>query len=198
MALPEFKRNPYPILPILERLKRDPSEYVRRSVANNLNDISKDHPALALELATGWYGDHADTDWIVKHACRTLLKQGDARAMTLFGYTAPKTVMLKDFCVAESVSIGNRLPFSFRLASKKGPLGKLRVEYAVHFRLKNGEHGRKVFKISESEIVEREKSIEKSHSFKPITIRTYYPGEHKIEVIVNGVGLASRIFVLNK
>src|SRR5690606_608739 len=49
-ALPEFKKDPTPVLAILENLKCDPSEFVRRSVANNLNDIAKDHPEIALEV----------------------------------------------------------------------------------------------------------------------------------------------------
>jgi 3-methyladenine DNA glycosylase AlkC len=76
MGLPDFKKDPAPILPILENLKADPSEYVRRSVANNLNDIAKDHPEIALQIARAWQGVSPETDWIIKHGCRTLLKRG--------------------------------------------------------------------------------------------------------------------------
>ena len=81
MALPRFKQDPSMILPILEKLKDDPSEDVRRSVANHVNDISKDNPDIALELCGRWYGQSANVDRIVKHACRTLLKAGDSRAL---------------------------------------------------------------------------------------------------------------------
>ncbi len=80
MALPKFKKDPSPILPILEKLKNDKSENVRRSVANNLNDISKDNPGIVLDVCQKWYGETAETDKIVKHACRTMLKAGDKRA----------------------------------------------------------------------------------------------------------------------
>ncbi|WP_232436415.1 DNA alkylation repair protein [Paenibacillus rubinfantis] len=87
-ALLMFKRDPGPILPILERLKADPSLYVRKSVANNLNDIAKDHPDLVLELARRWKDTHPHTDWIVRHGCRTLIRRGGPEALELFGYAA--------------------------------------------------------------------------------------------------------------
>jgi 3-methyladenine DNA glycosylase AlkC len=76
MAIPALKQNPEPILPVLENLKNDPSESVRRSVANNLNDISKDNPHVVLAIAKKWQGFNPQTDAVRKHACRTLLKQG--------------------------------------------------------------------------------------------------------------------------
>lgn len=196
MALPDFKKDPAPILPILESLKQDESEYVRRSVANNLNDISKDNPEITLTIAKGWRGEHPDTDRIVKHACRTMLKQGEPRVMKLFGYAPPKKVILSKFKVQKSVAMGDRLEFGCTLSVPKGRLGKLRIEYAMHFLRKNGEHSRKVFKISESDISDSEKVITKSHSFKLISTRTYYPGEHKLEIIVNGVPLGKKSFKL--
>jgi 3-methyladenine DNA glycosylase AlkC len=69
MALPQFRKDPSPALPILEKLKNDESDYVRKSVANNLNEISKDHPQLVLDICERWYGQTANTDWLVKHAC---------------------------------------------------------------------------------------------------------------------------------
>ena len=77
MALPDFKRDPSKILPILEQLKADSDVWVRKSVANNLNDISKDNPELAISIFKKWLGGNKETDWIVKHAARTLLKQGN-------------------------------------------------------------------------------------------------------------------------
>lgn len=89
MALPKLKKDPSPILPILENLKVDSSEYVRRSVANNLNDISKDNPDVALSVFRDWIGHSPETNRIVKHGCRTLLKQGVPEAMELFGFSYP-------------------------------------------------------------------------------------------------------------
>ncbi len=106
MALPEFKRDPSPVLEVLDALKTDSSEYVRRSVANNLNDISKDHPNTTLRIARSWKGISSETDRLVKHACRTLLKAGRREAMELFGYAAPRGICVADFDFASSVPWG--------------------------------------------------------------------------------------------
>src|SRR5690349_16985177 len=95
MGIPELKKNPKAILPILENLKADPSEYVRRSVANNLNDIAKDHPALVLSIVKNWRGRDANTDWIIKHGCRTLLKKGDVHALNLHGFNPTSKSQVK-------------------------------------------------------------------------------------------------------
>ena len=84
IALPKFKENPSPIIPILENLKDDPAEFVRKSVANNLNDIAKDNPAIVIDLVKKWQGKSKNTDWIIKHGCRTLLKQGNPEVMNIF------------------------------------------------------------------------------------------------------------------
>ncbi|MDH4209126.1 MAG: DNA alkylation repair protein, partial [Anaerolineae bacterium] len=112
MALPRFKQDPSPILPVLEKLKDDPSEYVRKSVANNLNDISKDHPELVLDICERWYGHTANTDWIVKHACRGLLKAGHRRAMHLFGFADIDNVAVHNLTLdRRALSIGEELHF---------------------------------------------------------------------------------------
>ena len=80
-TLAALRSDPTPVLPILENLKADPSLYVRKSVANHLNDIAKDHPALVLNIAKKWQGRHPATDWIIKHGCRTLLKGGNREVM---------------------------------------------------------------------------------------------------------------------
>ena len=86
MALSSVKKDPSPVLGILEQLKADPSLYVRKSVANNLNDISKTHPDLVAKIAKDWYGKNKHTDWIVRHGCRTLLKKGNRFVLELFGF----------------------------------------------------------------------------------------------------------------
>ena len=113
MALPAFKRDPGPILPILESLKDDPEDYVRRSVANNLNDISKDHPELVLDLAEKW--SNADRAWLLKHACRTLLKAGHPRALELFGFGGTMRCTVEHLTVTPDVlRIGDGASFSFQ------------------------------------------------------------------------------------
>lgn len=187
MALPEFKKDPGPTLPILETLKADPSEYVRRSVANHLNDISKDHPGLVLEIAQKWIKGTAETQWVVKHACRTLLKQGKPEALALFGYHAPVEIRVPHFQITPAcLAVGEELQFEFELVSQAAELGLIRVEYAIDFVRQRGAASRKVFKISEGNSSQNSKSYSRRHSFKPITTRKYYPGLHQLTLIVNG------------
>ncbi len=196
MALPEFKKDPSPILKILEQLKQDESEYVRRSVANNLNDISKDHPKLVLKLAKQWLGVHSDTDWLVKHACRTLLKQGEAKAMSLFGFKKATHITVKKFNLDKSIKRGQSLHFSFSLNSPTKHLAKLRIEYRLGFLRANGQLSEKVFKISEADYQDKQRHIVKSHSFKPISTRRYYPGKHSLAIVLNGDEVCKRYFYL--
>lgn len=198
MALPEFKQNPEPIFKILAHLMEDESEYVRRSVANNLNDISKDNPQGVIEVAKKWLGKNTATDWLLKHACRSLLKQGQTEVLTLFGFQAPNHVNIINFKVQESVSIGEKLAFSFTLKTTARKLGKLRIEYAIYFVRLNGKTSNKVFKISESYYVVTKKEFLKYHSFKIISTRKYYPGSHKLSIIVNGEQIATSSFELTK
>ncbi|MGB0467104.1 MAG: DNA alkylation repair protein, partial [Pontibacterium sp.] len=94
-ALPLFKQNPAPILPILNNLRCDETDYVRRSVANNLNDIAKDNPQITLDWAKRYGGSHKHSDWIIKHGCRTLLKQAHPGVMAFFGYHPAAEVEVK-------------------------------------------------------------------------------------------------------
>ncbi len=185
-ALPAFKQDPTLILLILEKLKDDKSEYVRRSVANNLNDISKDNPELVVELVKQWQGISKQCDWIIKHACRGLLKQAHPEALKLFGFSSVSHVSVTKLNVDKQVVMGDTLAFSFELSSKQA-LGKLRIEYAIDFMKKNGKQARKIFQISESTIQARQKQVSKNFSFKPISTRKYYLGKHQLAVIVNGV-----------
>ena len=137
-------------LSILDLLKNDSSDYVTRSVANNLNDISKDHPELTLRLARAWQGQSARTDWVIKHACRTLLKQGLPEVMALFGFKPAKHIRIENFKIlTPEVSIGEALHFSFRLINPDQESTLIRLEYGIYYLRANGSHSRKVFKISE-------------------------------------------------
>ena len=196
IALPAFKEDPQAVLRILNKLKDDDSEYVRRSVANNLNDISKDNPQQVIDTAKHWLGDNDDTDWIIRHACRSLLKQGDPEVLKLFGFAKPTHVKIDNLQAQKSVRIGSKLAFSFDISSSKKKLGKLRIEYAIDFMKQNGKLSRKVFKILEAVVDSRTKSVSKSHSFKLISTRKYYPGRHGIAIIVNGKELTNTAFTL--
>ncbi|GAB5553911.1 MAG: DNA alkylation repair protein [Saprospiraceae bacterium] len=196
MALPKYKKDPAPILPILEKLKADPEDYVYRSVANNLNDISKDHPDLVLEVGERWYGQHPHTDWAVKHALRTLLKKGNTRAMRLFGFGDPAQVEVSSLTLLPSIKIGEQLLFSFDLNVQAASAGKLRLEYAVDYLKKLGTYSRKVFKISENTYESGRHSLQKKQWFKDFSTRKHYPGQHHLTILVNGVEKATISFNL--
>ena len=196
MALPEFKQDPSPVLPILEVLKDDPSEYVRRSVANNLNDIAKDNPEQVIKLAKNWLGQTDNTDRLIKHACRTLLKKAEPEILALFGFAPPKSIEVSALKVQKQVAMGDKLSFSFTLATKAQALGKLRIEYAIDYMKSNGKQARKIFKIAEADYSSQQKAITREQSFKAISTRKHYPGAHGMAVIINGQELAADEFTL--
>ncbi len=197
MRLNRFVEDPRPILPILEALKDDPEEYVRRSVANNLNDIAKDHPDLVADIAAQWLkGAGRDRQRLVKHACRTLIKQGHGGVLETFGYQAitPKQAVLK--VLTPKVVFGEALEFALALDGLPTG-GNLMVDYAIHFVKANGSRAAKVFKWKDMQAIDKAQiSAERRHVIKPITTRKYYPGQHLVEVFVNGKSVASAEFEL--
>lgn len=195
-ALPAFKRDPAAILPILALLKNDPEDYVRRSVANNLNDISKDHPEWALDVATAWYGHSPQSDWIVKHAMRGLLKQRHPRALALFGYQ-PQTIRADLRLHSTKVAFGEPLTFTATLQDI-AHAGKLRVEYAIDFAAANGAARHKVFQWLDRELTDPIWQATRNYQFIDLTTRKHYAGAHRIHLIVNGQILCSRDFVLTE
>lgn len=196
-ALTSFKKDPGPILPILEQLKTDPSIHVRKSVANNLNDISKTHPDLVIRLAKDWYGKNELTDWIVKHGCRTLLKKGNPDVLALFGYDDTASVDIQDFALeSPSALIGEDVAFSFTVLAKK-PV-KARLEYGIDYVKSNGRRNRKIFKISEISLKQDDRKLyRRKHSFADVSVRKHYPGIHSITLIVNGMERGTLDFELN-
>jgi 3-methyladenine DNA glycosylase AlkC len=185
-TLPLFKKDPAPILPILEQLKADPSLYVRKSVANNLNDISKTHPDLVIQIAKDWYGANEHTNWIVKHACRTLLKKGEKQVLSIFGYKDDLSLQLNDFILHnDHISIGENIKVSFEIQAGKDT--KVRIEYAIDYVKAKGNRSRKIFKISETILKKGESRFySKNHSFKDLTTRKHYNGIHTLSIIING------------
>lgn len=187
MALSEFKKDPKPILPIIEALKNDPSEYVRKSVANNLNDISKDHPDVVLNNCERWYGQSKNTDWVVKRACRTLLKAGNKRALLLFGFGDPNQITAENLIFEEQkLTVGDELQFAFEMRLNTEEPQWIRLEYGVDFVKAKGKLSRKIFQIKEANFEPGSHTITKKHSFKNRSTRKHYPGEHQITIIVNG------------
>lgn len=185
-ALTSFKKNPLPVLDILRQLKADPSLYVRKSVANNLNDISKTHPDMVARIAADWYGKNGYTDWIVKHGCRTLLKKGSRDVLRLFGFADAGCVDVSGFSLGDdSISIGDDLTFSFKIKAQKD--ARIRLEYGIDYVKANGRRNRRIFQISELFLKGNgTKYYTKSHSFADASTRKHYPGTHSVTLIVNG------------
>lgn len=192
MGVPALKKDPSPILPILEKLKNDPAETVRRSVANNLNDISKDHPDLVLDIAGQWLGTSPETDWVVRHACRGLLKKGNARALSYFGFEqGVQGIVITDLTYLQKVRIGDTLAFSFIVINTATHTQNLRLEYAIQYRTSTGNVSRKVFKIKEFEVESNESEmILRRQRFTDFTTRKHFPGPHRLEIVVNGITMA--------
>jgi 3-methyladenine DNA glycosylase AlkC len=197
--LPQFKKDPQKVLEVLEHLKNDPSEYVRRSVANNLNDITKDHPGKVLALAKRWIGKSGETDKLLKHACRTLLKQGNIQALEIFGFSGNAKASIRRFKMKNAkLKIGDTAVFSFELANELKKAQQLRLEYVVHFMKSNGKHHKKVFQLSSKHFAPGETSFTKTHRFKDFSTRKHYPGEHFIVISVNGIEKAKCKFQLTR
>jgi len=199
MALPAFKKDPTAIMPIFDTLKNDASESVRRSVANNLNDISKDNPDIVIDLVKRWRGESMETDRLLKHASRTLLKQGNTELMQVFGFGSIDKIKIADFRVLTPVvNIGGVMEFVFTLINTSNAKSKLRLEYGLYYQKANGSLSRKVFKMSEKHYAPLSRTdITRKQSFKVITTRKYHIGEHQISLIVNGIELQKLGFQLS-
>ena len=194
-----FQADPAPGLRLLERLKDDPSEYVCRSVANHLNDIAKDHPAIALTVCERWSRDAGpERRWIVRHGLRALMKQGDRRALGLLGYDDKARVTAGALTVTPgSVVLGGAIDFSLDLVSTGAGTQKLLVDYAIHHRKANGATTPKVFRLKTLDLAPGATvRLAKRHPLKPITTRRYHPGTHEVEVILNGRAVARAAFEL--
>ncbi len=197
MGLPGFKKDPSPVLPILENLKEDRSEYVRRSVANHLNDITKDHPEIVIELVKKWHGKHPNTDWIIRHACRTLLKKGHAQALRLHGFHPESQAKIRELLLPAKVKIGQYLDFKFAFISKEKKPTNFRLEYAIDYLTSTGKTSRKIFKISENLFPPGERvTIQRKQSFKNFTTRKHFRGKHYLSIIANGKKLAATEFTV--
>lgn len=198
MRLPKLVRDPKPLLPILTALLDDPQDYVRRSVANSLNDIAKDHPDLVADFVARHQRD-ASTERLrlLKHASRTLLKKGHAGAMANFGFKALDGLTATLALADTNVPYPGQLDFGITLVNETDVLQVLMLDYAIHHRKKDGTMSPKVFKGRSLTLGARERlHLDRRHAFRPITTRTYYPGEHRLDILVNGMSLASASFHL--
>jgi 3-methyladenine DNA glycosylase AlkC len=185
-----FQADPEPVLALLELLKDDPERYVQRSVANNLNDIGKDHPDRAAEICQRWLIDAPPARrWIVKHALRSLIKAGHRGALATLGVAArPRVEILAVRLSARKVRLGGGLRFSFELKSAAAREQSLMVDYAVHYVKANGATRAKVFKLRKLTLAAGARvKLTSSVSFVDLTTRRHYPGLHRIELRINGV-----------
>jgi len=198
MRLPTFIENPSPVLELLEALKDDEEEYVRRSVANNLNDIAKDNPDIVAKIAGKWLKDaDKNRQRLVRRACRTLIKQGHKPTLKALGYKAPRIKLEKLEVLTPLVGFGSALHFEISLVSASKKEQNLIIDYAIHHRKANGKTSPKIFKwktgtLAPSEIL----FAKRKHAIKKITTRAYYSGTHRLELFVNGVSLGSKDFEL--
>ena len=199
MQLPAFIKDPSPVIELLEELKDDPEEYVRRSVANNLNDIAKDHPDIVADIAERWIKDaSANRTKLIRHACRTLLKQGNSKVLTTFGYDKPQLKSNTLTIHSEQVVLNGNLEFTLEIESASDYDQTLMIDYIVHHQKKNGTTSPKVFKWKKAILSARNQLLmTKKHSFKAITTRVYYGGLHEIEIVINGQSIVKARFQLS-
>jgi len=190
--------DPSPTAPILDTLKADPSLYVRKSVANHLNDIGKDHPGTLIECVSGWDGEDKRTAWIIRHALRTLIKKGEPRALTLIGTTGKADIRVDAFSVEPArIKLGDRITTMAKLVSIGKTPQRLVVDYAVHYPKKNG-ISRKVFKLKETELAPGGHcDLSISQTVKDFTTRKHNAGFHRMDLMVNGEVVGTSGFQLD-
>jgi 3-methyladenine DNA glycosylase AlkC len=190
MQLKMFIDDPTPLFGLLERLKDDPASYVRRSVANNLNDIAKDHPAWVVQTLTGWHdGASEGTRYIIRHALRHLVKQGNRDALALLGFQAEHAIEVTSFTVdQERAAIGENVTLKATLHNPSDSAHDTVIDYVVHYVKATGKTSPKVFKWATARLAPGETlNLIKKHAFRDVSIRTHHVGVHRIGVQVNGM-----------
>jgi 3-methyladenine DNA glycosylase AlkC len=199
-SVPAILARPDATVPILDALYHDESEYVRRSVANHLNDLSRARPDLVVAIAARWLAEpDANTARLVRHALRTLVKQGHQGALALLGFAPlPGLVIVGPTLAEAAVAMGGALRFEFALENQDAEPVRVAIDYIIHHRKANGTLTPKVFKLATRTLAPGERVvIARKHAFRPITTRVYYPGEHAIELQVNGKAFGRTAFHLD-
>lgn len=197
LRLQHLVADPKPLFPILEALRDDPIEAVRRSVANNLNDIAKDHPDLLVRYLKPW-GKVAARGSLIRHALRHLVKQGHEGALGLMGVDAKAAFAIDALKLdAKAVAIGDSVGISMTLTNAGAAPAQAIVDYAVHHLRARGDLRPKVFKWTALNLAPGDSvALTRRHSLKPVTTRRYYPGGHEIDLRVNGRILGQAVFQL--
>lgn len=196
--IPLFIQDPLHTLPLLEVLRFDEELYVRKSVSNHLNDISKTHPQLVIETVSRWEKEAPEhhrekISWIKRQALRTLIKAGHKDALRLMGAgKEAKVIVSKIKLNQKKFKLGDSLEFSFDIESSSKKEQKVVIDYVIHFIKANGKSNGRVFKLKTFEIASLERmKLRKKHSLKRITTMVYYRGVHKLEIQINGKIMAS-------
>lgn len=189
IRLREFQKDPGPVLALLELLKDDPELYVRRSVANNLNDIGKDHPSVIVETARKWMIDASEERrWLVRHALRSAVKRGDRGALEILGFGEGSTVSIDDLRVTPVPAvIGKSATITVELTNTGNQSQSILVDLRIHFVKGNGRTSPKVFKLKALDIEPGGRmKLTRTISLAEMTTRKHYPGVHGVDVVVNG------------
>ncbi len=196
--LDEVIKNPSVTKSILEKLKADDELYVKKSVANHLNDFSKHHSDYLLSVLNSWDAANINTAWIIKHASRTLIKKGHPQSLALFNFEKNAKVTVKDFKLKTSkIKLGENLQFDFDIVSEKPTSQKLVIDYSIHYIKKSGEALPKVFKLKELQLKPKETvHVTKAHRFQDFTTRKHYAGKHYVELLINGKSYIKKEFNL--
>lgn len=199
--IPRFQKDPRPVIELLDKLVTDESLYVRRSVANNINDIAKDNPEIAVTTLKRWKKNpSSDVQWLVSHASRSLVKSGNKDVLGIFGVSSEIEIELKGFSVAKKkYRINDTIEFQFGIESKAKKDEPLIIDYVIHFVKSNGKTKEKIFKLKKSSIKPRELiPISKKHKLINTSGRTHFPGRHMIELQINGKRYGKVEFDLNE
>ena len=198
LQLKALVRDPEPTGAILEALKDDESLFVRRSVANHLNDITKDHPERVLARLEGWDLEKEPLRWIAKHACRTLIKRGNPRALKLFGFGGKAAVEARLSLKPTQLALGDRLHIEATLTSTSPKTQRLAIDYVIHYVKARGVAFEKVFKWTEIDLPARKAVVlTKSQVIRDFTTRKHHPGHHRVELQINGARVAKAGFDLS-
>jgi 3-methyladenine DNA glycosylase AlkC len=194
--LEPIQANPGLAAGILDALKADSSLYVRKSVANHLNDVTKAHPDWVLDRIEGWPLDNSHTRWIARHALRSLIKQGNARALAVIGVGGKAHVDILDLQVSPAViRLGDQITLSFKVQSTLGQAQRLVIDYAIDYVKASGGTSAKVFKLKTFDLPAQGCiSLSRSQSIRELTTRRHYAGRHAVHLLVNGERLGSTAF----
>jgi len=187
--LRDLQADPTPIMALLESLKDDPELYVRRSVANNLNDIGKDHPQLVYQLLASWQKDsNKNRDWVIGHAVRSAVKRCEPEALALLGYADTTNIETSNSVITPNhTHIGKSVKINTTLHNQGSSSKAVMVDFAVHYIKTNGNPRAKVFKWCQIQLGASEhKALSKKVNLSNLSTRRHYAGSHRVDIIING------------